>query len=186
MKRPHFFTSFLSIHCRGSKPFTSPANRTAWRDVSKSVIGAIPGRPASAACHVASVPIPSGDTRPIPVTTTRRRDPRMGLEPPIDLEPRIDLIGLMKSGGSGTIRTYQIHLWPRFIRGLDSPVAARQCSDSARRTIRSSESREPLARRSGGARCGETAAENGFTKFAGERIGNREGRARSADVPRRR
>ena len=27
MKRPHFLTSFLSIHCSGSKAGTSPANR---------------------------------------------------------------------------------------------------------------------------------------------------------------
>ena len=35
MKRAHFFTSFLSSHCSGSKPFTSPANRVECRPASK-------------------------------------------------------------------------------------------------------------------------------------------------------
>src|SRR6202162_6261702 len=39
---------------------------------SKRVMGPTPLLPASAACHVAWVPVPSGVTRPRPVTTTLR------------------------------------------------------------------------------------------------------------------
>jgi hypothetical protein len=51
---------------------TSPAIRVEKADASKRVIGPIPLRPAQSASQLASVPTPSDDTRPIPVTTTRR------------------------------------------------------------------------------------------------------------------
>src|SRR5262245_34300521 len=73
MNRPHFFRSFLSSQLSGSKPLTSPAKRVAYRDASKSVMGATPERPLRIPFHVSSVPMPSGDTSPMPVTTTRRR-----------------------------------------------------------------------------------------------------------------
>ena len=66
-----FLTSFLSMNRSGSKPLTSPAMRHANCDASNFVIGPTPHRPAQSASQFASVPIPSDDTRPIPVTTTR-------------------------------------------------------------------------------------------------------------------
>ena len=42
MKMSIFFSSFFSIHCSGSKPFTSPAKRVANADASKRVIGPMP------------------------------------------------------------------------------------------------------------------------------------------------
>ena len=70
MKRSTFLTSFFSMKRSGSKPFTSQAKWVVWCDASKSVIGAAPERPATRPCQVSSVPIPSGDTSPTPVTTT--------------------------------------------------------------------------------------------------------------------
>src|SRR5262249_35171856 len=65
-------TSFLSMNASGSKPLTSPAMRVANCDASNLVIVPMPLRPAASAAQLASVPMPSDDTRPIPVTTTRR------------------------------------------------------------------------------------------------------------------
>src|SRR5687767_5225773 len=56
----------------GSKPLTSPANLVAKSLASNSVIGAIPLLPATSAPQVSSRPMPSGVTRPMPVTTTLR------------------------------------------------------------------------------------------------------------------
>src|SRR6266853_6077726 len=39
-------------------------------------MGAIPDRPARIDCQVSSVPRPEGETRPMPVTTTRRESRR--------------------------------------------------------------------------------------------------------------
>src|SRR6185436_1215818 len=72
-KRAHFFTSLRSIQTSGSNPGTSPAKRLECRDASNEVMGPIPERPAHIPAHVAAVPTPSGDTSPIPVTTTRLR-----------------------------------------------------------------------------------------------------------------
>src|SRR5438876_10632889 len=72
MKMSIFLTSFLSMNCSGSNSFTSPAIRVEKPDASKRVIGPIPLRPAQSASQFASVPMPSDDTNPIPVTTTRR------------------------------------------------------------------------------------------------------------------
>src|SRR5512145_2605074 len=71
MKMFIFFSSFFSMNCSGSKSFTSPANRVENADASKRVIGAMPLVPAHSASQLACVPIPTGDTRPTPVTTTR-------------------------------------------------------------------------------------------------------------------
>src|SRR5262245_45865156 len=72
MKTSIFLTSFFSMKCSGSNPRTSPAMRVANCDASNFVIVSIPLRPAVSAVQLASVPMPSDDTRPIPVTTTRR------------------------------------------------------------------------------------------------------------------
>ena len=71
MKTSIFLTSFLSMNCSGSKSLTSPAMRAENCDASNRVIGPMPLRPAQSASQFASVPMPSGDTRPTPVTTTR-------------------------------------------------------------------------------------------------------------------
>src|SRR5438067_1683409 len=72
MKMSIFLTSFFSMNASGSKPFTSPAMRVANCDASNLVIGPTPLLPAVNAAQFASVPMPSDDTRPMPVTTTRR------------------------------------------------------------------------------------------------------------------
>src|SRR3954470_4503749 len=72
MKMSIFLTSFFSMYASGSKRFTSPAMRVANWVVSNLVIGATPLWPALIPVQFASVPIPSDDTSPMPVTTTRR------------------------------------------------------------------------------------------------------------------
>src|SRR5437016_7909155 len=72
MKTSIFLTSFFSMNRSGSKPCTSPAIWVANCAASNFVMVAIPLRPALSAAQFASVPIPSDDTRPMPVTTTRR------------------------------------------------------------------------------------------------------------------
>ncbi len=71
MKMSIFLTSFFSTKPRGSKPFTSPAIWAAWAVASKRVMRPMPLRPAVSARQFSSVPMPSGDTSPMPVTTTR-------------------------------------------------------------------------------------------------------------------
>jgi hypothetical protein len=68
----HLLTSFFSMNCSGSKFLTSPAMRVENADASNRVIGPIPLCPAHNASQFASVPMPSDDTKPMPVTTTRR------------------------------------------------------------------------------------------------------------------
>src|ERR1700733_7078926 len=72
MNRTIFLTSFFSIQRRGSKPRTSPAIRQSKFVVSKWVIGPMPLFPATMFFHTSSVPMPHPQTRPTPVTTTRR------------------------------------------------------------------------------------------------------------------
>ncbi len=78
MKTSIFLTSFFSMNCSGSNPFTSPAICAAYPVASNLVIGPMPLRPAHSASQLDAVPMPSGDTRPMPVTTTRllKRVPR--------------------------------------------------------------------------------------------------------------
>src|SRR5688572_3665011 len=71
-KRSYLRASFLSMYSRGSKPFTSQANRTESCEGSHLRIGAAPGVPARSADHVDSTSFPTGVTRPRPVTTARR------------------------------------------------------------------------------------------------------------------
>src|SRR5512134_79217 len=71
-KRSYRRASLRSMYCSGSNPFTSQAKRTDWSLGSNLVIGAAPGVPASSAFQVDSTSVPTGVTRPSPVTTTRR------------------------------------------------------------------------------------------------------------------
>src|SRR5262245_56129151 len=71
MKRSIFFSSFFSMNCSGSKPLTSPAKRVANADASNRVMGPMPLTPPQRASQLAWIPMPTGDTRPRPVTTTR-------------------------------------------------------------------------------------------------------------------
>ena len=66
-------TSRAAIQRVGWKPFTSPAMRLGNLLASNRVMGAMPERPARSAYQVSSVPMPTGVTRPTPVTTTLRR-----------------------------------------------------------------------------------------------------------------
>src|SRR3954452_5894799 len=67
-----FLTSFFSIQSSALKPGTSPAIRQAYALASNFVIGPMPERPSTSPCQVGSLPTPSGEIIPIPVTTTRR------------------------------------------------------------------------------------------------------------------
>ena len=71
MKTSIFLTSFLSINCSGSNSLISAAICAANPVASNLVIGATPLVPASSAFQFALVPIPSDDTKPMPVMTTR-------------------------------------------------------------------------------------------------------------------
>ena len=75
MKTSIFLTSFFSMNRSGSKSLTSPAMRAENCAASNCVIGPMPLCPAHSAAQFASVPMPSGDTRPTPVTTTRLLKP---------------------------------------------------------------------------------------------------------------
>src|SRR5213078_260711 len=72
MKRPIFFSSFFSIHWKGSKFLISPAILQSKPFVSNWVIRPMPLFPARRFRQLSSVPIPSAQTSPTPVTTTRR------------------------------------------------------------------------------------------------------------------
>src|SRR5262249_13541398 len=72
MKRPIFLISFFSMYWPGWKSRTSPA---IWQEnalASNAVIFPMPLLLARIPCQVSSVPIPKGDTKPTPVTTTLR------------------------------------------------------------------------------------------------------------------
>src|SRR5258705_549034 len=73
MKRSIFLISFLSMKSSGRKSRTSPAIRVGKSLASKRVIGPTPERPSTTACQFLSTPVPSGVTKPTPVTATRRR-----------------------------------------------------------------------------------------------------------------
>ena len=71
MKTSIFLTSFLSTNCSGSKPRISAAICAAKFATSNFVTRPTPLVPASSAFQVAPVPMPTGDTKPMPVMTTR-------------------------------------------------------------------------------------------------------------------
>src|SRR6266404_3771115 len=68
-----FLMSRRSMKSSGAKSWTSPAMRDGKSATGKRVIGPMPERPAIRAVQFFSTPVPSGVTRPTPVTTTRRR-----------------------------------------------------------------------------------------------------------------
>src|SRR6185312_13369652 len=72
MKVSIFLTSFGAMYCAGSKPFTSPAMRVGNALASKCVIGPMPLLPATTFCQAVATSLPTGETMPRPVTTTRR------------------------------------------------------------------------------------------------------------------
>src|SRR5688572_31932432 len=71
MKTSIFLTSFLSMNCRACYPLTSAALCAADPLTSNLVIRATPLVPASSAFQFSLVPMPTDDTRPMPVMTTR-------------------------------------------------------------------------------------------------------------------
>jgi hypothetical protein len=60
-----------SIHCVGSKSFSSQAKWTGNSEASNCWISAAPDSPATRFDHDVSTSFPSGVTMPSPVTTTR-------------------------------------------------------------------------------------------------------------------
>src|SRR5579883_109592 len=72
MKGSIFLTSFAGMYCAGSKSLTSPAIFVGKLLASKCVIGPMPLLPASTLPHALATSLPTGETMPRPVTTTRR------------------------------------------------------------------------------------------------------------------
>src|SRR6188768_202575 len=66
--------SFGAMYCATSKPTTSPAKRVANGVASMRVIGLMPLLPARIEAHAVATSLPTGETIPSPVTTTRRLD----------------------------------------------------------------------------------------------------------------
>src|SRR6185295_15701177 len=79
MKVSIFLISFFSMKREGSKPLTSAAIRHVKGEASNRVIGPMPFRPASNASQLGTFPTARGDTRPSPVTATRRGDEKRGM-----------------------------------------------------------------------------------------------------------
>jgi len=74
MKRSFRRASFLSMYFSASKPFTSPAMRVGKVEASNWVMGPMPLLPPTMPRQDSSTPVPTGQTIPSPVTTTRRLD----------------------------------------------------------------------------------------------------------------
>src|SRR5271166_2392899 len=72
MKRPIFLTSFFSMKLSGSKLLTSAAIWQANAELSKAVMRPTPLLPAVRACQTSAVVLPTEQSRPMPVMTTRR------------------------------------------------------------------------------------------------------------------
>src|ERR1700693_747578 len=79
MKVSIFLISFFSMKREGSNPLTSAAMRQVNGEASKRVMGPTPLLPASSASQLGPLPIASGDTRPSPVTATRRGEEKPGM-----------------------------------------------------------------------------------------------------------
>src|SRR5215510_9176650 len=79
MKVSIFLISFFGTKREGSNSLTSAAIREVNGDGSNRVIGPTPFFPARSASQFASFPIPTGETRPIPVTATRRGEEKRGM-----------------------------------------------------------------------------------------------------------
>src|ERR1700690_2346974 len=72
MKRPIFLISFFSMKLSGSKLRTSAAIWQAKAELSKAVMRPTPLWPAVRACQTSAVVLPTEQSRPMPVMTTRR------------------------------------------------------------------------------------------------------------------
>src|SRR5579883_2373152 len=72
MKGSIFLTSLAGTYCAGSKSRTSPAILVGNALASKCVTGPMPLLPASTLAQAVATSLPTGDTMPSPVTTTRR------------------------------------------------------------------------------------------------------------------
>src|SRR5580704_5011643 len=81
MKRPIFLISLRSMKRTGSKFLTSPAIRQVNAEASNCSIPEIPFRPSRMAFQLSSVPMPSGLSKPTPVTTTLRDNDGSRLAP---------------------------------------------------------------------------------------------------------
>ena len=68
--------SLAGRYCSMSKPFTSPAKRQEKALASNRLTGAMPEVPDTRLDQAVATSLPTGDTTPRPVTTTRRRDMR--------------------------------------------------------------------------------------------------------------
>src|SRR5438309_1864722 len=79
MKVSIFLISFRAMKREGSKPLTSAAMRQVKAEASKRVMGPAPLRPASSASQLDAFPMARGETRPTPVTATRRGDEKRGI-----------------------------------------------------------------------------------------------------------
>ena len=64
--------SFGGMYCATSKSRTWPPKRAGKADTSKRVTGPMPLSPRSTASHALATVLPTGETIPRPVTTTRR------------------------------------------------------------------------------------------------------------------
>src|SRR6266540_5207624 len=89
--------SFLSMYSKGSNRFTSQANRTDSLDGSNLVITPAPDRPSSRLAQVESTSVPTGVTRPRPVTTTRwvKLFPNLLMQVVHGIADRAQLFGLL-------------------------------------------------------------------------------------------
>src|SRR6516162_8229630 len=64
--------SFVGMYCATSNSRTAPPKRVGKAETSKRVTGAMPLSPRRMASHADWTVLPTGDTRPRPVMTTRR------------------------------------------------------------------------------------------------------------------
>ncbi len=64
--------SLTDMYCSTSKPRTAPPKRVGKAETSKRVIGPMPLSPRRIAAQASATVLPTGQTRPRPVMTTRR------------------------------------------------------------------------------------------------------------------
>src|SRR6476469_4333927 len=74
MKRSERRVSLGCIQSDDTNPFTSEAIRVGRRDASNLVLGPTPLTPRVRLPHASATVLPTGETRPSPVTTTLRFD----------------------------------------------------------------------------------------------------------------
>src|SRR5215469_10327863 len=100
VKRSIRRASLRSMNCSATKSFTSPAIRESSCSALKRVIGPMPDFPANIASQFFSVPVPSGEIKPVPVMTTRRSATVSPLQPPDQpsLLVRVDVVDRIAHG----------------------------------------------------------------------------------------